>query len=161
MKAIPRVIAGTAVVLAAVLTAAPLSAGLADLVLNPAQHGKRLAAELTAGPAPSRSAGDLVEAEPWFGGPAEESPGGLDTAEVAPITPRTLDSTVPERSTPTSSIAAGSGAESAEARVLELAADLQSGVDAGEITQADADRVLGDMASYIRGERTWPERVSV
>lgn len=51
MKAIPRVIAGTAVVLAAVLTAAPLSAGLADLVLNPAQHGKRPAAELTAGPA--------------------------------------------------------------------------------------------------------------
>ena len=156
MKAIPRVIAGTAVVLAAVLTAAPIGAGLADLVLSPDHHGK----QLTAGAAQKTAA---EAGEPWSGGTPEGTspPVGVDGSDVVPLSPRSLVSTAQVRSDVTFRTAAGSGAESPEARITDLAADLQTGVDAGEITQADADRVLGDMSSYIRGERTWPERMTV
>lgn len=44
MKSIPRLIAGTALLLAAAFTAAPLTAGIADLVLQPGtQHTRRTA----------------------------------------------------------------------------------------------------------------------
>ncbi|MBE8146571.1 hypothetical protein IOD13_10625 [Brevibacterium casei] len=83
MKAIPRVIAGTAVVLAAVLTAAPIGAGLADLVFSPDQHGKRL----TAGAAQKTAA---EAGEPWSGGTPEGTspPVGVDGSDVVPLSPR-------------------------------------------------------------------------
>lgn len=154
MKAFPRLIAGTAVALAAVLTAAPLGAGLADFVLSPDHHTKRSTA--TAG-APQE------QGEPWGGGlPGSAERGeGLERPDPLALAPRTTDATVTAATSPNLTLAAGAGGESVEARITELAADLQAGVRSGEFTQADADRVLGDMAGYIRGERTWPERVSV
>lgn len=105
MKSIPRFLVGSAVVLAALLTAAPLTAGVADHVLNPGQSPLRRAAAEAAG-----------------------TPGH---------------------------------AVSPDARIAELAADLQAGVEAGEMTPEDAKRVLGDMSAYIRGERTFPERRTI
>lgn len=159
MRALPRLIAGTAVAIAAVLTAAPLGAGIADLVLSPGHQGKRAVAPV----ASAESAGQ-PQGEPWGGGPqhdrAEETP-VVNAAEVVTLPPRTVDSTTTEAQAPIFSTPSGAGAESAEARIAELAADLQAGVAAGEFSQADADRVLSDMSGYIRGERTWPERAEV
>lgn len=152
MKSIPRLVAGTAVVLAAVLTTAPVTAGIADFVLNPGQQPiKRAAPALTgstAAPvAPSRTRDDegtrdsTGDAQPS----AETTPtGGIDSASA----------TVFGES---AGLVAHTVAD-AQTRVTDLAGDLQSGVEAGEFSQADADRVLGDLSSYIRGERTWPER---
>ncbi len=157
MKAFPRLIAGTAVALAAVLTAAPLGAGLADFVLSPDHHTKRSTAPTAAAESPQE------QGEPWGGGllGSAERGEGLERPEPLALAPRTADAAVTAATSPNLTLAAGTGGESVEARITELAADLQAGVRAGEFTQADADRVLGDMAGYIRGERTWPERVSV
>lgn len=155
MKSIPRLVAGTAVVLAAVLTTAPVTAGIADFVLNPGQQPiKRAAPALTgstAAPvAPIRTRDDegtrddddsTGDAQPS----AETTPtGGIDSAS-APVFGESAG------------LVAHTVAD-AQSRVTDLAGDLQSGVEAGEFSQADADRVLGDLSSYIRGERTWPER---
>src|SRR5699024_2785424 len=45
MRWIPRLLAGTAVVVTAALTAAPVTAGLADLVLNPGDQPSKRGAQ--------------------------------------------------------------------------------------------------------------------
>lgn len=175
MKSIPRLIAGTAVVLAAVLTAAPVTAGIADLVLNPGQQPAKRAAPpaltgaSTASTVLSRHSEDDTD---------EDTEGGSGTFTI--VSDRTASdhraadrgsstepSAPPERSAaPVASSAQAAGlvaltAADADSRVSALAGDLQAGVAAGEFSQADADRVLGDLSSYIRGERTWPERTAV
>lgn len=160
MKAIPRLIAGTAVVLAAVLTTAPVTAGIADYILNPGQQPiKRAAPALTgsttAPVAPSRTRGDDNTGDghknrdsSYAGTPqpnAETMPdGGLDFVSATALSE-------------SAGLVAHTAAD-AQSRVSDLADDLQAGVAAGEFSQADADRVLGDMSGYIKGERTWPER---
>ncbi|WP_209323385.1 hypothetical protein [Brevibacterium renqingii] len=129
MTSISRLIAGTAVVLAAVLAAAPVTAGVADQLINPGQQPtKRVSSQTTTGQ-PMAAGGVLADA-------AAEASGSLE--EAAALVAET--------------------ATDAETRVSALARDLQVGVDAGEFSQTDAERVLSDISSYIRGERTWPER---
>jgi hypothetical protein len=177
MRWIPRLLAGTAVVVAAALTAAPVTAGLADLVLNPGpQTTKRggqpaLTSQRTPTPSTARteeSAGD---------GTSEQSGAGNSDAEVIEgtiVDDSAADSAGADRDSTnragTELVAAGTAAtgtelvaataDAAKSRVSDLAADLQAGVAAGEFTQADADRVLADISSYIHGDRTWPERLS-
>lgn len=162
MRWIPRLLAGTAVVVAAALTAAPVTAGLADLVLNPGpQPAKRGAQpaltsqrtpstptaarsdESSAGPDSTvrNSGADVIEGTVVDGSSAGDAAANLAAGTAA---------------TGTELVAAT--ADDARARVTDLAADLQAGVDAGEFAQADADRVLADIAGYIHGDRTWPER---
>lgn len=131
MTSIPRFIVGATVVMAALLATGPITSGLADFVLNPGTQATKRA--LTA-PLPStRGDSDSLN-------PAENEKTIASTAEVVPEVPARTEE------------------PDTEERVTELAADLQAGVVAGEFTQADADRVLGDMSGYIRGDRTWPER---
>ncbi|WP_350269233.1 hypothetical protein AAFP32_11300 [Brevibacterium sp. CBA3109] len=158
MKAIPRLIAGTAVVLAAVLTTAPVTAGIADYILNPGQQPTKRAApaltgSTTAPAAPSRSRDDdnTRGDNPRSDTTGEDHPG----AETMPV--GGIDSADATAVSESAGLVAHTLAD-AQSRVTELAADLQSGVEAGEFSQADADRVLGEVSSYIRGERTWPER---
>lgn len=132
MASIPRFIAGTAVVLAAVLTTAPLTAGIADYVLNPGQQPNKRAA---------------IQA---FTGTRVPAPDTTATRE-APAAQRSSESATEPNSAPLTSL------EDADSRVEALAADLQIGVDNGELSQSDASRVLSDLSGYIRGERTWPE----
>ncbi|MBM6588670.1 hypothetical protein [Brevibacterium sp. RIT 803] len=170
MKSIPRLVAGTAVVLAAVLTTAPVTAGIADFVLNPGQPPIKRAAPAVSGstaelPMPVRSRGegrDDVDDEAshrtgsdgeqpndsyrLHGGPSEAAGTG---SQASGFVVRAGDS---------AGLVAHTAAD-AQSRVSDLAKDLQTGVDAGEYTQDDADRVLSELASYIKGERTWPERV--
>ncbi|WP_231441899.1 hypothetical protein [Brevibacterium zhoupengii] len=176
MKSIPRLVAGTAVVLAAVLTTAPVTAGIADFVLNPGQPPIKRAAPALSGStsellAPVRTRGDDRDGvdnetshdeesngeQPndqyrLHGGPSEATGTGSQASDVA---------------VQASDLAVGAGDSAglvahtvadAQSRVSDLAHDLQTGVDAGEYTQADADRVLSELSSYIKGERTWPER---
>ncbi|WP_098731434.1 hypothetical protein [Brevibacterium epidermidis] len=154
MRWIPRLLAGTCVVVAAALTAVPVTAGLADLVLNPGpQSTKRnaqpaLTSLRTNTPPVART---------------EESAAGSASHEV-------IEGTIVDDSEVTGTDSDGTAsagtelvaatASDAHARVTELAADLQAGVSAGEFTQADADRVLADIAPYIHGDRTWPERLT-
>lgn len=181
MKAIPRWIAGTAVVLAAALTTAPVTAGIADYFLNPGQQPvKRAAPALTSSTtaplAPTRTRGDDNSGNDNAGHgdrsrDGETTRGDNNTGTAQPSAERSPDdgidfvsATAPSTtalSTTALNQSAGLVADTAadaRARVSELAGDLQSGVAAGEFSQADADRVLGDMSRYIRGERTWPER---
>lgn len=191
MKSIPRLIAGTAVVLAAVLTAAPVTAGIADLVLNPGQQPAKRAAPSalpgvsTAPTVLSRHRDDDADedteggsgtftivsdrdvtdrdisdrdssAEPTVATEHTAASGATDVSAASAASPA-------QAAAPVSSSAQAAGlvaltAADADSRVSELAGDLQAGVAAGEFSQADADRVLGDLSSYIRGERTWPER---
>ena len=187
MKSIPRLIAGTAVVLAAVLTAAPVTAGIADLVLNPGQQPAKRAAPSAlpgASTAPtvlSRHRDDDADEDPEGGSGTFTIVSDRDvtnrdnsdrdsSAEPTAATEYTAASVATDDSAtsgapvaPVASSAQAAGlvaltAADADSRVSELAGDLQAGVAAGEFSQADADRVLGDLSSYIRGERTWPER---
>ncbi|MGO2036517.1 MAG: hypothetical protein ACTH2U_08565 [Brevibacterium sp.] len=186
MKSIPRLIAGTAVVLAAVLTAAPVTAGIADLVLNPGQQPAKRAAPSAL---PGASTAPTVLSRHRDDDADEDTEGGSGTftivsdrdvtdrdasAEPTAATEHTAASGATDDSAasgafsaqaaaPVASSAQAAGlvaltAADADSRVSELAGDLQAGVAAGEFSQADADRVLGDLSSYIRGERTWPER---
>lgn len=180
MKAIPRLIAGTAVVLAAVLTTAPVTAGIADYILNPGQQPiKRAAPALTgssASPlAPARTRdddksrngdttgddtrdGDTTGDDNRDGDQNRES---NHAANAQPHTETTPDGGLDFVSATAPSESAGLVAHTvadAQSRVNDLAGDLQAGVASGEFSQADADRVLGDISSYIRGERTWPEQ---
>ncbi|SMY00195.1 hypothetical protein BSP239C_03085 [Brevibacterium sp. 239c] len=170
MKAIPRLIAGTAVVLAAVLTTAPVTAGIADYILNPGQQPiKRAAPALTgssASPlAPTRTRdddksrnGDTTGDDTRNGDQNRES---NHAANAQPHTETTPDGGLDFVSATAPSESAGLVAHTvadAQSRVNDLAGDLQAGVASGEFSQADADRVLGDISSYIRGERTWPEQ---
>lgn len=140
MRWIPRLLAGTAVVVAAALTAAPVTAGLADLVLNPGdQPSKRGAQPALTSPRTPTAATTAR---------SEGAGSGTDTVEGEVIDSGEL---------PGADLVATT-VDAAQSRVAELSADLQSGVDAGEFSQADADRVLADMAGYIHGDRTWPER---
>lgn len=178
MKSIPRLIAGTAVVLAAVLTAAPVTAGIADLVLNPGQQPAKRAAPSAlpgASTAPtvlSRHRDDDADGDTEGGSGTFTIVSDRDvtdrdisdrdsSAEPTAATEYTAASAAPVAPVASSAQAAGLvalTAADADSRVSELAGDLQAGVAAGEFSQADADRVLGDLSSYIRGERTWPER---
>lgn len=156
MNAIPRLIAGTAIVLAAVLSTAPVTAGIADLLLNPgAQLTKRVAAQALTGVLPPITAGsrddeDQNRGDDGTGGSGDAGPGTDPTAQDDPTA----------QGKERAGLVANTAVE-ADSRVMDLAGDLQSGVLAGEFSQADADRVLGDLSSYIRGERTWPERSMV
>lgn len=135
MKSIPLLLAGTAVFLAAAFTAVPVTAGIADLVLQPGSNpGKRtapLALTSVRTAAPQTAANGRTDRDT---DPGDEAAG----EDVAGLVADTVDD--------------------ARLRVSDLAADLQSGVADGEFSQADADRVLADVSGYIRGERTWPER---
>ena len=128
MRWIPKVLAGTCVVVAAALTAVPVTAGLADLVLNPGPNSTKRNAQ----------------------------PALTSQRTNTPPTNRTEESAAADGGS--HQIVEGTIVDTAHARVSELAADLQAGVAAGEFTQADAHRVLADMSGYILGERTWPER---
>lgn len=153
MRWIPRLLAGTCVVVAGALTAVPVTAGLADLVLNPGpQSTKRsaqpaLTSQRTNTPPTNRTeesaAADGGSHQIVEGTIVDTAAAGTDAAGIV-STASTLVAATPD---------------AAHARVSELAADLQAGVAAGEFTQADADRVLADIAGYIHGERTWPERL--
>ncbi|MCF2587538.1 hypothetical protein [Brevibacterium sp. UCMA 11752] len=169
MKSIPRLVAGTAVVLAAVLTTAPVTAGIADFVLNPGQPPIKRAAPALSGStaellAPVRSRGedrDGVDNDTSHGTESDgEQPndsyrlhGG--PSEAAGTVSQASDFVV--RAGDSAGLVAHTAAD-AQSRVSDLAKDLQTGVDAGEYTQDDADRVLSELSSYIKGERTWPER---
>ena len=149
MRWIPRLLAGTCVVVAAALTAVPVTAGLADLVLGPGSQTAKRSAQpaLTS----QRTLADPATAR------SEESKTGSDAVDV-------IEGTLVEDSANTGTAADGfelvaATTEAARARVSDLAADLQAGVAAGEFTQADADRVVADLAGYIHGDRTWPERL--
>ncbi|SMX70985.1 hypothetical protein BANT10_00646 [Brevibacterium antiquum] len=164
MKAIPRLIAGTAVVLAAVLTTAPVTAGIADYILNPGQQPTKRAApaltgSTTAPVAPSRTRDDEgTRDDDDSTGDAHFSDSTGDAQPNAETTPTAgIDSASATALSESAGLVAHTVAD-AQSRVTELAADLQSGVEAGEFSQTDADRVLGEVSSYIRGERTWPER---
>ncbi|TGD11410.1 hypothetical protein [Brevibacterium sp. S111] len=153
MRWIPRLLAGTCVVVAGALTAVPVTAGLADLVLNPGpQSTKRsaqpaLTSQRTNTPPTNRpeesAAADGGSHQIVEGTIVDTAAAGTDAAGIV-STASTLVAATPD---------------AAHARVSELAADLQAGVAAGEFAQADADRVLADIAGYIHGERTWPERL--
>lgn len=153
MRWIPRLLAGTCVVVAGALTAVPVTAGLADLVLNPGpQSTKRsaqpaLTSQRTNTPPTNRpeesAVADGGSHQIVEGTIVDTAAAGTDAAGIV-STASTLVAATPD---------------AAHARVSELAADLQAGVAAGEFAQADADRVLADIAGYIHGERTWPERL--
>lgn len=154
MRWIPRLLAGTCVVVAAALTAAPVTAGLADLVLNPGPPTTKRSAQpaltsaRTAAPETDRAA--LPAAEQ-----SDRSASGDAVSDD-----RVFEGTIVKESASHGSELVAASAADAHARVSDLAADLQAGVDAGEITQVDADRVLADISGYIRGDRTWPERLT-
>ena len=182
MRSIPRLVAGTAVVLAAVLTTAPVTAGIADFVLNPGQQPVKRAAPALTGSTTSplapirtrdddqaagseRSGDDDRTGEGDRSGDLNRFPGSPSThagpsAHDGPSTQVGSDSATTDISAMAEHSAGlvAHTADDAQSRVTDLASDLQSGVDAGEYSQADADRVLGDLSSYIKGERTWPER---
>ncbi|UZD61349.1 hypothetical protein [Brevibacterium sp. JSBI002] len=191
MRWIPKVLAGTCVVVAAALTAVPVTAGLADLVLGPGPNSTKRNAqpELTsmrtpAAPATGRTeesptalAGASTDANEVIEGTIVDDPAvGASFTDTASANGASFTDTASANGSPsTASQAAGthsSGALStgtelvaataadARTRIADLAADLQAGVSAGEFTQADADRVVADMAGYIQGTRTWPERPS-
>ena len=155
MRWIPKVLAGTCVVVASALTAVPVTAGLADLVLNPGPNSTKRSAQpaLTsmrtpAAPATART----EESTTAFVGDS------TDDHEVIEGTIVDDSSAAAALSTGTELVAATTA--DAQSRIADLSADLQAGVSAGEFTQADADRVLADIAPYIHGERTWPERLT-
>ncbi|WP_432789170.1 hypothetical protein QYM46_12480 [Brevibacterium sp. K11IcPPYGO002] len=160
MRWIPKVLAGTCVVVAAALTAVPVTAGLADLVLGPGPNSTKRNAQpaLTS----MRTPGPPVT------GRTEESATASDP--VSTDGHEVIEGTIVDDSSPVGALSSGSlstGTElvaatvaDARTRIADLAADLQSGVSAGEFTQADADRVVADMAGYIHGTRTWPERLT-
>ncbi|SMX74600.1 hypothetical protein BAURA63_03259 [Brevibacterium aurantiacum] len=180
MKAIPRLIAGTAVVLAAVLTTAPVTAGIADYILNPGQQPTKRAApaltgSTTAPVTTSRTRDDDNSRDDETRDDetrADETRDRTDDAQPNAETTTSAQTTPSAETTPdgggieaagATALSDGAGlvahtAADAQSRVADLAGDLQAGVDAGEFSQADADRVLGDLSSYIKGERTWPER---
>lgn len=169
MKSIPRLVAGTAVVLAAVLTTAPVTAGIADFVLNPGQPPiKRAAPALSGSTAeplmPVRSRGedrDGVDNETSHETESDgEQPNDSYRLHAGPNEAADTVSSASDfavRAGDSAGLVAHTAAD-AQSRVLDLANDLQTGVDAGEYTQEDADRVLSELSSYIKGERTWPER---
>lgn len=153
MRWIPRLLAGTAVVVAAALTAAPVTAGLADLVLNPGPPTTKRNAQpaLTSMRTPAAPATGRTEESTALAGASTDANEVIEGTIVD-------DPAVGASFTGTELVAAT--AADARTRIADLAADLQAGVSAGEFTQADADRVLADMAGYIHGTRTWPERPS-
>ncbi|WP_152348130.1 hypothetical protein [Brevibacterium sp. CFH 10365] len=178
MRWIPRLLAGTCVVVAAAMTAVPLTAGLADLVLNPGPHSTKRSAQpaLTSMRTPAApSSGRTEEAgtaqdEPVLEGtivddsargPAftgRQATGALSAGALSTDALSTGTLSAGALSTGTELVAAT--AADAKDRIADLSADLQAGVAAGEFTQADADRVLADIAPYIHGDRTWPERLT-
>ncbi len=160
MRWIPKVLAGTCVVVAAALTAVPVTAGLADLVLGPGPNSTKRNAQpaLTS----MRTPGPPVTAR------TEESTTAFDG--ISTDGHEVIEGTIVDDSSPVGALSSGSlstgtelvaaTAADARTRIADLAADLQAGVSAGEFTQADADRVVADMAGYIHGTRTWPERLT-
>ncbi len=178
MRWIPRLLAGTCVVVAAAMTAVPVTAGLADLVLGPGPHSTKRSAQpaLTsmrtpAAPSSGRTEesgtaqdetvleGTIVDDSakgPAFTG--RQATGALSAGALSTDALSTGTMSAGALSTGTELVAAT--AADAEGRIADLSADLQAGVAAGEFTQADADRVLADIAPYIHGDRTWPERFS-
>lgn len=154
MKAIPRLIAGTAVCLAAVLTTAPVTAGIADFVLNPGQQPiKRAAPALSGSRTPPVGTIGTRDEKAQDERTSDESPQSADHSGASEFSPDAFVSAAGH----SAGLVAHTAAD-AQSRVTDLASDLQSGVEAGEFSQAEADRVLGDLSSYIKGERTWPER---
>ncbi|TSI15968.1 hypothetical protein [Brevibacterium aurantiacum] len=170
MKSIPRLVAGTAVILAAVLTTSPVTAGIADFVLNPGQPPvKRAAPALSDSTAellvPVKSRGDDRDGADTGTSHGTESDGEqpndsyrLHGGPSEAAGTGSLASDFAVRAGDSAGLVAHTAAD-AQSRVSDLANDLQTGVDAGEYTQEDADRVLSELSSYIKGERTWPERV--
>lgn len=165
MKSIPRLIAGTAVVLAAVLTSAPVTAGIADLVLNPGQQPAKRAAPQALPGASNVTAPLTRRDDDGEGDAASDDDGASGTLTIVADRDSSPEpsATTELTAAPVASRAQAAGlvaltAADADSRVSDLASDLQAGVDAGEFSQSDAERVLGDISSYIRGERTWPER---
>ncbi|MFE1085095.1 hypothetical protein [Brevibacterium sediminis] len=153
MRWIPKVLAGTCVVVAAALTAVPVTAGLADLVLGPGPNSTKRNAQpaLTSMRTPAAPvAARTEESTIAFDGISTDAHEVIEGTIVD-------DSAVGSFSAGTDLVAAT--AADARTRIADLAADLQAGVSAGEFTQADADRVVADMAGYIHGTRTWPERL--
>ncbi|SMX72760.1 hypothetical protein BI49514_00783 [Brevibacterium iodinum ATCC 49514] len=183
MRWIPKVLAGTCVVVAAALTAVPVTAGLADLVLGPGPNSTKRNAqpELTsmrtpAAPVTARTEESTItlagisteDYEVIEGTIVDDSAVGTSLTGTASANTGSSGAVTPNGSAFTTSQAAGrlsagtdlvaATAADARTRIADLAADLQAGVSAGEFTQADADRVVADMAGYIQGTRTWPER---
>ncbi|MGO3181098.1 MAG: hypothetical protein ACTIJR_16320 [Brevibacterium linens] len=159
MRWIPKVLAGTCVVVAAALTAVPVTAGLADLVLGPGPNSTKRSAQPTltsmrtsAAPATGRTEESTTAFDAISTDGREVIEGTIvDDSAAGALSSGSL-------STGTDLVAAT--AADVRTRITDLAADLQSGVSAGEFTQADADRVVADMAGYIQGTRTWPERLT-
>ncbi|MDN5875330.1 MAG: hypothetical protein L0J17_00170 [Brevibacterium sp.] len=166
MKSIPRLVAGTAVVLAAVLTTAPVTAGIADFVLNPGQQPVKRAAPALTGSTTSPLAPSRVREDDRAGGDeraGDQNRESNHAANAQSHTETTPDGGLDFANATALSESAGLVAHTvadAQSRVTDLAGDLQAGVAAGEFSQADADRVLGDISSYIRGERIWPEQTA-
>jgi hypothetical protein len=160
MRWIPRLLAGTAVVVAAALTAAPVTAGLADLVLNPGDQPSKRGAQpaLTSLRTPTAATTTRSEGAGSGADTVEGAGSGTDTVEGAGSGTDTVEGEVIDSGELPGADLVATTVDAAQSRVAELSADLQSGVDAGEFSQADADRVLADMAGYIHGDRTWPER---
>ncbi|MGC2975948.1 hypothetical protein ACPUD8_09575 [Brevibacterium sp. FAM 25378] len=170
MRWIPRLLAGTAVVVAAALTAAPVTAGLADLVLNPGPPTTKRNAQqaLTSVPTPATPVtGRTEESSTDDGGSHQIVEGTIvdDSTDGPAFTGSRATGALSIGAQSTGALSAGTelvAATTADAqdRIAGLSADLQAGVAAGEFTQADADRVLTDIAGYIHGDRTWPERLT-
>ena len=159
MRWIPKVLAGTCVVVAAALTAVPVTAGLADLVLGPGPNSTKRSAQ----PALTSMRTSVTPAT----GRTEESTTAFDAISTdgrevieGTIVDDSAAGALSSGSLSTGTDLVAATAADARTRIADLAADLQSGVSAGEFTQADADRVVADMAGYIHGTRTWPERLS-
>ncbi|MCU4296588.1 hypothetical protein D3I60_05770 [Brevibacterium permense] len=184
MRWIPKVLAGTCVVVAAALTAVPVTAGLADLVLGPGPNSTKRnaqpaltsmrtpAAPVTGRTAESTIAFDGISTdahEVIEGTIVDDSAVGASFVGTASANTGSSGTATPNGSAFTTGQTAGrlsagtdlvaATAADARTRIADLAADLQAGVSAGEFTQADADRVVADMAGYIQGTRTWPERL--
>ncbi|UVI34965.1 hypothetical protein [Brevibacterium spongiae] len=169
MRWIPRLLAGTCVVVAAALTAVPVTAGLADLVLNPGPQSTKRNAQPALTSLRTNTPPVARTEESAVGSASHEVIEGTivdDSEATGTDSAGTSSAGTDSVGTDSASIASAgtelvaATASDAHARVTELAADLQAGVAAGEFAQADADRVLADIAGYIHGDRTWPERLS-
>ena len=176
MRWIPKVLAGTCVVVAAALTAVPVTAGLADLVLNPGPNSTKRNAQpaltsmrtptapVTARTEESATAfvGDSTDDHEVIEGTIVDDSsavGTLPTGTVSANGTAFIGSRAAGALATGTELVAATTAD-AQTRIADLSADLQAGVSAGEFTQADADRVLADIAPYIHGDRTWPERLT-
>src|SRR5699024_8043901 len=107
MRWIPRLLAGTAVVVAAALTAAPVTAGLAGLVLNPGDQPSKRGAQpaLTSLRTPTAATTTRSEGAGSGADTVEGAGSGADTVEGAGSGADTVEG-------------AGSGTDTVEGQVI-------------------------------------------